>query len=83
MATKRRCRTLVCHEPEGGPLALANHPTDAPSLLRQYFPKGTDLSVHDEVKLQEVADSLNTRPRQTLGWKTPAEAYAETVAMTD
>ena len=39
-------------------------------LLRQYFPKGTDLSVHDETKLEEVADSLNTRPRQTLGWKT-------------
>jgi IS30 family transposase len=52
-------------------------------LLRQYFPKGTDLSIHDEAKLEEVADSLNTRPRQTLGWKTPAEAYAETVAMTD
>ena len=52
-------------------------------LLRQYFPTGTDLSVHDETKLEEVADSLNTRPRQTLGWKTPAEAYAESVAMTD
>ena len=52
-------------------------------LLRQYFPKGTDLSLHDEAKLEQVADSLNTRPRQTLGWKTPAEAYAETVAMTD
>lgn len=52
-------------------------------LLRQYFPKGTDPSVHDESKLDAVADSLNTRPRQTLGWKTPADAYAETVAMTD
>lgn len=52
-------------------------------LLRQYFPKGSDLSDVDEQQLATVADSLNTRPRQTLAWKTPAEAYAEAVAMTD
>ena len=46
-------------------------------LLRQYFPKGTDLSVHGPEKLREVAQSLNNRPRQTLGWKKPAEALAE------
>ena len=46
-------------------------------LLRQYFPKGTDLSVHGPDKLREVAQSLNNRPRQTLGWKKPAEALAE------
>ena len=46
-------------------------------LLRQYFPKGTDLSIHGPDKLLEVAHSLNNRPRKTLGWKKPAEVLAE------
>jgi IS30 family transposase len=46
-------------------------------LLRQYFPKGSDLSVHSRQHLQAVAGELNERPRKTLGWATPAEALAE------
>jgi len=51
-------------------------------LLRQYFPKGTDLSVHSQAKLNAVANELNQRPRQTLNFRTPAEKLADTVALT-
>ena len=42
-------------------------------LLRQYFPKGTDLSRHKPYQVAAVAHTLNTRPRKILGWNTPAE----------
>ena len=46
-------------------------------LLRQYFPKGTDLSLHSEIDLDHVADELNDRPRQRLGFYKPTEQLAE------
>ena len=46
-------------------------------LLRQYFPKGTDLSRWNAEEISAVATMLNSRPRKTLGWKTPAEAFNE------
>jgi IS30 family transposase len=49
-------------------------------LLRQYFPKGSDLSVHSAEHLAAVAAELNTRPRKTLGWATPAATLARLLA---
>src|SRR3989442_1064400 len=46
-------------------------------LLRQYFPKGTDLSRWSAEALEAVAYALNNRPRKTLGWRTPAEVFEE------
>jgi len=50
-------------------------------LLRQYFPKGTDLARHSAEDLADVAAALNSRPRKTLGWKTPAEVLDEYLAV--
>jgi IS30 family transposase len=51
-------------------------------LLRQYLPKASDLSQCTQQELDAIARSLNTRPRQTLGWMTPSQAFAEAVALT-
>jgi IS30 family transposase len=51
-------------------------------LLRQYLPKSTDLSIHDADALAAIADSLNTRPRMTLGYMTPSDKLAELIAHT-
>jgi IS30 family transposase len=51
-------------------------------LLRQWMPKGTDLSIHTEADLDRIAHKLNNRPRQTLGWMKPSQALADLVAPT-
>ena len=48
-------------------------------LLRQYFPKGTDLSQHSQQYLTKVANEMNNRPRKSLGFRTPAEVMAQKI----
>ena len=58
-----------------------NENTNGP--LRQYFPKGTDLSAHKASEMNATALALNTRPRKTLGWRTAAKAFNELLRWTE
>lgn len=70
-------RTFFC-EPRSPWQRGTNENTNG--LLRQYFPKGTDLSRYAAAALQAVANALNNRPRKVLGWRTPAEMFESLVS---
>jgi IS30 family transposase len=77
-AWNRALRPKACKLSEDRALAR----TVTNGLLRQYLPKGIDISSYSQAKLNAVARQLNERPRKTLGYQTPAEMFSHTVAST-
>ena len=77
LKTETGIRVFFC-DPQSPWQRASNENTNG--LLRQYFPKGTDLGVHDENALDAVAYTLNNRPRKTFGWKTPEEALEKALS---
>ena len=71
---------VYCCDPQSPWQRGSNENTDR--LLRQYFPRGTDLSLYSQAKLSAVARQLNERPRKTLEYQTPAERFQACVAAT-
>jgi IS30 family transposase len=69
---------VYCCDPQNPWQRGSNESTNG--LLRQYFPRGTDLSVHSQAKLNAVARQLNERPRKTLNFETPAQRFSQCVA---
>jgi IS30 family transposase len=83
---RRESHVRFCERIEVKPLGPTYHPQspwqrgtneNTNGLLRQYFPKGTDISRYTQRELDAVADALNCRPRKSLGWKSPAEALRD------
>jgi IS30 family transposase len=76
---RKKKRTTIADRaaPPTPDLVMRDFTADTNGLLRQYFPKGTDLSRWSFTDLEAVAMAINNRPRKTLGWRTPAEVFEE------
>ena len=76
--TQATCLAIYFWDPASPWQRPTNENTNG--LLRQYFPKGTDLSVHSPADLRRVQQELNNRPRKSLNGRTPAEVFASLAA---